>query len=200
MRCRVAFLWYSMMGWYCFEFILYFCGGMKYINTALLLLVVIGLGVNFYMDYQRDAALNLKVITLTAPPVVKEVSPFDNLPKDPEKDHQKAPSGPITTISYEKTEYNFGNIDAGRKYTTTFKFTNTGTEDLLISEAIGSCGCTVPSWPEEPIKAGKSGVIKVEFDTKGRYGEQLKTVTVTTNTEPNKNVLTIKSNVKVKVK
>ena len=173
---------------------------MKYINTALLLIVAIGLGVNFYIDNQREVAFAQKITALATPPAVKEVSPFDNLPKDPEKDHQKAPSGPITTISYDKTEYNFGNIDAGRKYTTAFKFKNTGAEDLLISEAIGSCGCTVPSWSQEPIKPGKTGEIKVEFDTKGRYGEQLKTVTVTTNTEPNKNVLTIKSNVKVKVK
>jgi hypothetical protein len=51
---------------------------------------------------------------------------------------------------------------------TEFNFTNTGTQDLFISNAVGSCGCTVPEWPREPIKPGKSGKIKVEFDSQGQ--------------------------------
>jgi hypothetical protein len=131
---------------------------------------------------------------------VKDSGPFDHLPSDPMIDHQKAPSGPITTVSFDRLEHNWGKIDAGATYKTTFSFTNTGKEDLLVSDAKASCGCTVPSWSIEPIKSGKSGEITVEFDTKGRSGDQLKTVTVTTNTEPNTTVLTLKSTVLVKVK
>ena len=59
--------------------------------------------------------------------------------------------------------------------------------DLLISDAYGSCGCTVPEWPKEPIAPGQSGVIKVQFNSANRSGLFNKTVTVVANTQPNSN-------------
>ena len=56
-----------------------------------------------------------------------------------------------TTISYENDVYDFGSITQGEKVNHTFNFTNTGESDLVIVSAKGSCGCTVPSWPKEPI-------------------------------------------------
>lgn len=74
----------------------------------------------------------------------------------------------------------FGEVSYGGDGTREFVFTNTGSEPLLITNAKGSCGCTVPDWPKEPIRAGGTGVIKIKYDTK-RSGPISKTVTVTTN-------------------
>ena len=78
------------------------------------------------------------------------------------------PAGPITTIAFEETEYDFGMVMEGEKVVHDYKFTNTGEEPLIISNAKGSCGCTVPDWPREPIAPGESGVIKVQFDSKNK--------------------------------
>jgi hypothetical protein len=94
------------------------------------------------------------------------------------------PSGPKTKISFGESTYDFGTVSEGDKVEHTYKFKNTGNEPLIISNAQGSCGCTVPQWPKEPIAPGKSGEIKVAFDSKGKAGKQSKTVTITANTDP----------------
>ncbi|MEY3242918.1 MAG: hypothetical protein RIR11_4357 [Bacteroidota bacterium] len=95
-----------------------------------------------------------------------------------------APTGPVTTIRYESEKFEFGVVDEGDVVKHVFKFTNTGNEPLVISNAKGSCGCTVPTWPHEPVPPGATGEIKVEFNTKGKPGNQSKRVTVTANTVP----------------
>lgn len=109
------------------------------------------------------------------------------------------PAGPITTIAFEETEYDFGMVMEGEKVVHDYKFTNTGEEPLIISNAKGSCGCTVPDWPREPIAPGESGVIKVQFDSKNKGkvggGLQSKRVTITANTDPVNSYLTIKGKV-----
>lgn len=92
-----------------------------------------------------------------------------------------------TQITFEKDLHDFGEIIQGEKVSTEFKFTNTGKNDLLISDAYGSCGCTVPEWPKEPIAPGQSGVIKVQFNSANRSGLFNKTVTVVANTQPSSN-------------
>ena len=67
--------------------------------------------------------------------------------------------------------------------------------DLIIIDAVGSCGCTVADKPKEPIKPGSSAPIKVSFDSTGKSGQQSKTVTLTTNTELGKENFTIKGNI-----
>lgn len=109
-----------------------------------------------------------------------------------------AQSGKTTTIKFDEMSYDWGKIKEGEKMTHIFKFKNTGNNDLIISDARGSCGCTVPEWPKEPIKAGKSGEIKVVFDSDHKSGTQSKTVTITANTEPSNVVLMIKGNVEPK--
>lgn len=98
-------------------------------------------------------------------------------------------------IEFKKETHDYGNVKYGGDGTCTFEFTNTGTEPLIISNAKGSCGCTVPSWPKEPIAPGAKGVITVKYDTK-RPGAIAKNVTITSNAtnEPNK-VIRIKGNV-----
>ncbi len=105
------------------------------------------------------------------------------------------PAGPTTSLKFEETEFDFGTVDQGEKVTHVYKFANTGNEPLIISNAKGSCGCTVPSWPKEPIPVGGSGEIQVQFDSKGKKNKQSKKVTITANTEPAQTFLTIKGEV-----
>lgn len=98
-------------------------------------------------------------------------------------------------IEFDKETHDYGDVEFGGNGQCTFTFKNTGTEPLLISNAKGSCGCTVPSWPKEPIAPGKTGTITVKYDTK-RPGAINKSVTITSNAvnEPSK-VVRIKGNV-----
>ena len=104
---------------------------------------------------------------------------------------EQVPTGPTTSIAFEHTDFDFGVVDDGEKVKHTYKFKNTGNEPLIISSAKGSCGCTVPKWPTEPIAPGAEGVIDVEFDSKGKPGKQTKRVTVTANTVPAQTFLNI---------
>jgi hypothetical protein len=98
-------------------------------------------------------------------------------------------------IKFDVEEYNFGTIKQGDKVTYDFNFVNTGKEPLVISEAHGSCGCTVPSWPKEPVAKGAKGQIHVEFNSTGKMGMQDKTVTITSNARTASKVLHLKGNV-----
>jgi hypothetical protein len=83
-------------------------------------------------------------------------------------------------IKFEALEINYGDIEKGADGVRNFKFTNTGAAPLIISNAQGSCGCTVPTYPKEPIMPGESAEIKVKYDT-NRIGAFTKYVTLTTN-------------------
>lgn len=99
------------------------------------------------------------------------------------------------SISFDKKVYDFGVVNEGDIVKTTFELTNSGKTDLVITNAQGSCGCTVPTWPKEPIKPGKIAKIDVRFNTTGKPNKQRKTVTLTTNTESGREVLTLKGSV-----
>jgi hypothetical protein len=98
-------------------------------------------------------------------------------------------------FKFDVEEYNFGTIKTGDVVNYEFKFTNTGKEPLVITEAHGSCGCTVPEWPKEPIKKGQAAVIKVTFNSAGKMGMQDKTVTISSNAKTGSKVLHLKGNV-----
>ena len=93
-------------------------------------------------------------------------------------DKQEAVAGPVMTL--ESMEVDYGTIEQGSDPLRKVSFTNTGTEPLVISNARGSCGCTVPTWPKEPIAPGESAEIEIRYDTK-RLGNINKTVKLTTN-------------------
>jgi hypothetical protein len=121
-------------------------------------------------------------------------------PTDAIADPNAAPTEPVdpatlTSIKFDRYEHNFGKIDEGKSVETVFKFTNSGSKDLIISDAKGSCGCTVPYFPKEPIKPGASSEIKVSYDSKGKSGVQNKSVTITANTDPAITTLNITSEV-----
>jgi hypothetical protein len=107
----------------------------------------------------------------------------------------KALEGKFPIVKLDKEVHDFGTINEGDKVETEFMVTNGGEVDLIISDAKGSCGCTVPEPPKEPIKPGASAPIKVTFDSNGKPGAQKKTVTLTTNTEKGYETFEIKANV-----
>ena len=89
--------------------------------------------------------------------------------------------GPVMT--FDKVVHDFGTINEGDKVTTVFNFTNTGNEDLIIVDARGSCGCTVPQYPKNTaIAPGATGEITVSFDSSNKPGNQQKSVTLSANT------------------
>ncbi|SHN05673.1 DUF1573 domain-containing protein [Polaribacter sp. KT 15] len=106
----------------------------------------------------------------------------------------------VATISLDKKEYDFGTVNEGDIVETVFKVTNSGKTDLVITNATGSCGCTVPVWPKAPIKPGETGEVAVKFNTNGKPNRQMKTVTLTTNTESGREVLTLRGSVTPKAK
>ena len=102
-------------------------------------------------------------------------------------------SPPVMT--FDETTYDFGSISQGEKVKHTFYFKNTGNSPLVIHSAKGSCGCTIPDWPKEPIAPGKEGKIEVSFNSEMKTGHQEKVVTILANTQPTKNLIKITGDV-----
>jgi hypothetical protein len=100
-----------------------------------------------------------------------------------------------TAISFATYQHDFGKIKQQSTNKYAFKFTNTGDEPLIITNAVGSCGCTVPNYPKEPIAPGKSATIDVEYKPGEQKGSQEKQVTITANTNPAETILKIKADV-----
>ena len=113
----------------------------------------------------------------------------------PQTQPEQKPDGPLPSFQFENVEHDFGTITDGDVVTHVFTFTNKGDAPLIIQSAKGSCGCTVPTWPREPIPVGGTGEIAAEFNSKGKPGMQNKAVTITANTWPKSTTLRIKAEV-----
>ena len=100
-------------------------------------------------------------------------------------------------MKFEVTEVDYGTIEQGGDPLRVFKFSNVGDEPLIISKAKGSCGCTVPKYPQDPILPGETAEIEVRYDT-NRIGPFQKTVTLTTNEAEPTHILKIKGKVEKK--
>ena len=98
------------------------------------------------------------------------------------------------TIDFESKVVDYGTIEHNADGARKFVFTNNGTEPLIIKNAKGSCGCTVPTWPREPIAAGETAEIGVKYAT-NRVGKFTKTITLTTNASKKPVILTVKGEV-----
>ena len=98
------------------------------------------------------------------------------------------------TIDFESKVVDYGTIEHNSDGARKFVFTNNGTEPLQIKSAKGSCGCTVPTWPREPIAAGETAEIGVKYAT-NRVGPFTKTITLSTNASKKPVILTIKGKV-----
>jgi hypothetical protein len=161
------------------------------LNTILLIVAIALIGYNTVLLLSGDVASSgnsSNAANFNTPP---SITPPGENPMDIPAD----PTRPTTSIRFAEELKDFGDIpqESTNKYS--FAFTNTGLEPLIIENATGSCGCTVPNYPKEPIMPGKSGVIEVEYKPGQQEGPQQKTVTITANTEPRQTLVKIKANV-----
>lgn len=116
-----------------------------------------------------------------------------NNPKSASSSNDK--DSPVLT--FEKEEHNFGVAMQGERLSYSFKFTNTGNKDLIISQASASCGCTVADFPQNPIRPNGKGHVTIVFDTKGLKGLQTKSVSVFANTNPNFVIIKVSAMVEI---
>ncbi len=144
-------------------------------NIIVISLVVLGLS---FTSCGEDATKKIKT---------------ENLEVAKERDSEIKMGGP--RFKFDRTEHDFGTINEGDVVETVFSFTNVGKSELIITSAKGSCGCTVPEWPKEPIMPGEAGEIKVKFNSYRKPNLQQKQITLTTNTEGGKEVLKIRAQV-----
>lgn len=99
------------------------------------------------------------------------------------------------TMDFRDTTHDFGTLHEGEKVSYDFEFTNNGKTPLVISSASGSCGCTVPEFPHDPVAPGASGKMKVTYSSAGKNGHQEKSVTIRCNSLRNVHMLYIKCEV-----
>ena len=139
------------------------------------------IGLGFYACQDSgsasEAAESTDVVATSDAPSAPAEAPAVNLPEW----QTKAENMARTTVSFAKEEYDYGKVNSGEKVTYKFKFTNTGSEPLELTNVKASCGCTTPSYSTAPVAPGEEGYIDVEFDTTGKRGIQSKTITVTGN-------------------
>lgn len=109
-----------------------------------------------------------------------------NLVKNPRSLHLDSSStlNELGHLVFDDTLHDFGRIKAGEIVTTEFTMTNTGKQDIIIYDAKVSCGCTVPEYPDAPLKPGASQALKVRFNSEGKTGFNDKSILVHTNGNP----------------
>ncbi len=137
--------------------------------------------------------LSLSLMTISCDENAAKKIKSENLELAKERDNEIKVGG--AKIKFEKTEHDFGTINEGDIVDTVFSFKNSGKSELIITSAKGSCGCTVPEWPKEPIMPGEEGQIRVKFNSDKKPNLQQKTITLVTNTEQGKEILKIKAQV-----
>ncbi len=156
----------------------------------------------------KKLILSLSAIIFIAFSVNAQVSTSSTVPASskslsataPTKEHKQAavpvqnnnPNAP--DIVFNSTVHDYGTLKQHGDGKCEFLFTNRGNEPLILSNVRSSCGCTVPTWPREPILPGQSGVIKVKYDTK-RIGAINKSIYVTSNAKVSKVTLKIKGKI-----
>lgn len=118
--------------------------------------------------------------------VIQEIESGDiaSIIRNPVSADQPIDTVYVAKMTFEQTSYDFGEVAEGEVVNHDFKFTNTGSVPLLITDARSTCGCTVPDWPKTQIGPGESGVISVQFNTTNKLHQQQKPITITANTYP----------------
>jgi len=96
-------------------------------------------------------------------------------------------------MEFEEQEFDFGTVEEGEVVEHTFVFTNTGDAPLIVSNAVATCGCTVPTWTKKAISPGDKGEMLVKFNTRGKPNQQMKAVRITANTQSGRETLRIKA-------
>jgi hypothetical protein len=164
-----------------------------YLKIGLLGVIAVCLVYGTFFKTKKSSRRSLKNTA------VAESSSFPQAPEqndlsvaiDPNKAEGSSHNYGSTTVSWDKETHNFGNIKQHSTNDHVFTFTNTGDQPLVIEDAQGSCGCTVPEYPKEPVMPGQTGEIKVKYSPGTQIGNQTKSVTITTNAEPKVHTLYI---------
>ncbi len=99
------------------------------------------------------------------------------------------------SITFEETSFDFGDIYQGDKVEHVFKFENTGSQPLIITNVQTTCGCTASEWPREPVLPGESANLKVSFNSASKYGRQNKIISIISNAVSPLNQVKITTNV-----
>lgn len=120
-----------------------------------------------------------------------EKSLSSNLVVNPNTIEDNADMTQTGLLVFADTVHDFGELTEGEKIQHEFEYVNKGTKEVIITNAKGSCGCTVPEYDTDPIAPGATGIIKVTFDSKGKPGYNEKNVQITTNGVPSKYKITI---------
>ena len=167
------------------------------LNSILLIITIALLGYNTMLLSSDDAvtssANNTESATNTAPLTARPPISLDQI----EQPQLSEPLRPATTIKFEKELHDFGAVKQDTDNAYSFEFINTGAEPLVIENAKGSCGCTVPNYPKEPIMPGATATIDVMYKPGKQQGPQQKTVTITANTNPKNTVIKISADVQL---
>lgn len=98
-------------------------------------------------------------------------------------------------ISFSESSFDFGDIKQGQKVEHIFKYKNIGTEPLIVSEVLTTCGCTAPNWSKTPLAPNKEAELKITFNSEGKMGRQHKVITILSNATATAINLNIMSNV-----
>ncbi len=172
------------------------------IKIGLLGIIAFTLVIDTFIMDDNESKSEVSEATQPTSNMVSNVAATPPLPINDPTVAQQTPQQPTqsesrskTTVKFAQSNHNFGEIEQDSKHTYVFKFTNTGSEPLIIENATGSCGCTVPTYPKEPIAPGKTGEIEVVYSPGKQEGEQTKTVSITANTDPIVTTLNISAKV-----
>ena len=163
------------------------------IKIALLGLIAVTLIINTFMKDDKGQRSPERTSTVAKPAsssVVSSTPEATIVPNEPITN-----SGPKTFVVFNEYDHDFGDIKQDSENEKIFAFTNTGNEPLIITNAKGSCGCTVPEYPKEPILPGESGEIRVVYSPGKQTFKQTKSVTITSNSDPETTVLKVYANV-----
>lgn len=124
---------------------------------------------------------------------IQEPATHDHDSHDPAT--EALPADEVTTVSFEEAHYLFGTVREGQVVEHKYTFTNTGSQPYTIAKASGSCGCTVPEWPRNPIPPGGVGTVRVRFNTTQKVGKRTQVITLVGNTDPQVIKLTLSGEV-----
>jgi hypothetical protein len=141
--------------------------------------------------------LTFLLFTLLTISVVSSCRKKGELPKNVKLDTELLVDT-TDVVVLDSAAFNFGELVEGDKAEHTFRLVNTGSKNFVISRAEGSCGCTVPEYPKDPVAPGDTASIKVTFNSAGKHDEQNKTVTVHCNVASRSLMLYMKGFVKKK--
>ena len=156
-----------------------------YLKIGLLAVIAVSLTYGtFFKQSKVRRSINGNTAQATPPPLQGPQDDDLRLGIDPNKTEGSASTFSATTMKWDNDAHEFGTIKQHTENVHVFNFTNTGDKPLIIEDAQGSCGCTVPEYPKEPILPGATGKITVKYSPGTQIGQQTKTVAITSNVEP----------------